>query len=82
MAKKAWRALLFGMLACLLCHVAPAQTERDEERKSGSAKPEIQHPKVGEVVPDFTLKDVKGKEVKLSCFKEKKIFVLELGACT
>jgi len=46
------------------------------------AKPKVVRPKVGQLVPDFTLPDVKGKKVRLSDFKGKKIFVLELGACT
>jgi len=42
---------------------------------------EVVHPNVGDVLKDFTLSDINGKEVRLSDFRNK-IFVLELGACT
>ncbi|HGJ65511.1 TPA: redoxin domain-containing protein [bacterium] len=39
-------------------------------------------PDVGEVAPDFTLKDINGKDFTLSSFKKIKPVVLFFGSCT
>ena len=81
MRKKAWMGLMLVALACFLTGSLLAQEgERGERRRRRRRRPP--RPKIGQVVPHFTLKDVKGKPVKLSSFKGKKIFVMELGACT
>ena len=81
MRRKVWMGLVLVTLACFLSTSLLAQEgERGERRRSRRRRPP--RPKIGQVVPDFTLKDMKGKPVKLSSFKGKKIFVLELGACT
>ena len=82
MRRRAWMGLFSVILACFLCDAALAQDEGGETRGRGRRRREVIHPKVGEVVADFTLQDVKGKPVKLSDFRGKEIFVLELGACT
>jgi cytochrome oxidase Cu insertion factor (SCO1/SenC/PrrC family) len=79
MRRKVWMGLLLVTLACFLSSSVLAQEGERGERRRSRRPP---RPKVGQVVPDFTLNDVKGKPVKLSSFKGKKIFVLELGACT
>ena len=66
-------------MACLMAGAVYAQAQRPAR---GRVKREVVHPKVGEELKDFTLKDVNGKPVKLSDFRGKKIFALELGACT
>lgn len=39
-------------------------------------------PEIGEDAPDFVLKSIDGKEVKLSSFKSVKPVVLIFGSCT
>jgi cytochrome oxidase Cu insertion factor (SCO1/SenC/PrrC family) len=80
MLRKTWIGLLVLVLASFLVNAAWAQGEGGQRRRRRRRR-EVVHPKVGEVLEDFTLKDVKGKDVKLSDFRNK-IFVLELGACT
>ena len=77
-----WLGLFALVLACFLCEAALAQPAGGAARGRRRPGPRGRHPKVGEVLPDFTVHDVKGKEVKLSHFRGKSIFVLELGACT
>lgn len=63
---------------------AAAKKKKKAARDKKMAKYGLQitkEPKIGEVLDDFELLDLKGKKVRLSDFKEK-IFVLELGACT
>ena len=81
MRKRVWMGLFSVILACFLFSSVLAQEGERGERR-GRRRREVIHPKVGEVVADFTLQDVKGKPVKLSDFRGKEIFVLELGACT
>ena len=80
MLRKTRIGLLVLVLASFLVNTAWAQDEEAPGRGERRRR-EVVHPKVGEVLKDFTLKDVKGKDVKLSDFRNK-IFVLELGACT
>jgi cytochrome oxidase Cu insertion factor (SCO1/SenC/PrrC family) len=80
MLRKTWIGLLVLVMASFLVSSAWAQ-EEDGQRRGRRRRREVVHPKVGEVLKDFTLKDTKGKAVKLSDFRNK-IFVLELGACT
>ena len=42
----------------------------------------VSGPDVGEDAPDFVLKGIDGKEVKLSSFKSIKPVVLIFGSCT
>ncbi|MBI4613666.1 MAG: redoxin domain-containing protein [Planctomycetes bacterium] len=39
-------------------------------------------PRVGELAPDFSLRDTEGNEVTLSALRGEKIVVLEFGAIT
>ncbi len=80
MLRKTWIGLLVLVLASFLANTVWAQDEEAQPDRRRRRR-EVVHPKVGEVLKDFTLKDVKGKDVKLSDFRNK-IFVLELGACT
>ena len=64
------------VLALIMTDAGFAQRPRRQRRRRSPP------PKVGTVVEDFVLKDIDGKEVRLSDFKGKKIFALELGACT
>ena len=77
MPKKPW--VLFGILlfGWLACDSAWSQDQRPQRRP----RREIKHPPIGKVLPDFSLKDVKGKTVRLSEYQGK-IFIMELGACT
>ena len=79
MLRKMWIGLFVLAAAVMLVDTALAAEDHGKPRER--RRREIVHPKVGEVLKDFTLKDVNGKEVKLSDFRNK-IFVLELGACT
>ena len=67
------------MLAVGLLTTAAALAERPER---GRSRRLAGIPKAGDTVKDFALKDVKGRTIKLSDFRAKSIFVLELGACT
>ena len=59
--------LLFGMLALS----GPASVNRltAQEKKDAMPEPAV---KVGDMAPDFTLRDTKGKEVSLHEFRGKK----------
>jgi cytochrome oxidase Cu insertion factor (SCO1/SenC/PrrC family) len=59
------------LVAALL--TAPAVSIADEAKSAPPPPPNI---KVGNVAPDFTLKDQAGKEVTLSSFRGKKNVVL------
>ena len=74
MRKMLWPAAIALVAALFAADLASAQGRNRRRRPPP--------PKVGEAVKDFTLKDVDGKDVSLSDFRDKKIFVLELGACT
>ena len=78
MLRKAWIGVSLVVPALLLANAALAGPLN---RDRGGLMRQAPRPKIGDMVADFTLQDVKGKAVKLSAFKEK-IFVLELGACT
>jgi cytochrome oxidase Cu insertion factor (SCO1/SenC/PrrC family) len=60
-------ALLFGMLVLS----GPASMNRvwGQEKKDAMPEPTV---KVGDMAPDFTLRDTKGKEVSLHDFRGKK----------
>ena len=81
MLGKAWSVVLALVLVCFLGGMLFAQSRGGRAGRGGRGRGNVQHPEVGETLDDFELKDVKGKTVKLSDFREK-IFVLELGACT
>jgi cytochrome oxidase Cu insertion factor (SCO1/SenC/PrrC family) len=68
--RKAFTVLAPALLLALVLATsgAPAQT-----KKEGPPEPKI---KVGEMAPDFTLKDTNGKEVSLHDFKGKKNVLL------
>lgn len=85
-----------GAAACLLfaapCFAArtPASRPADGKRASQPARERGRgaggffkgtHPKIGAAVENFTVRDVEGRDVRLSDFKDR-IFVMELGACT
>lgn len=78
------RTLMSFFIFALVGMIATETFAQDDEgrRERRRRRRDVPRPKVGEVLEDFALKDVKGKEVKLSEFRDKKIFVLELGACT
>jgi cytochrome oxidase Cu insertion factor (SCO1/SenC/PrrC family) len=77
MRKRAFTMIVLPLIVFLLASVAWSQTTQEAK-----AKPKRVQPKVGDKVPDFKLKNLDDKTVKLSDFFGKKIFVLELGACT
>lgn len=67
----------FLTLAVLVLAVpAVAQTEQDQPRKRAAAQSATGGAEIGAAAPDFTLKDLDGKEVSLSSFKGK-VVVLE-----
>ena len=72
---------LRAVLPVLLATWMVAECAQAQPPGPGRRSRRAPHPKVGEVVKDFELKDLKGKKVRLSDFRDK-IFVLELGACT
>ena len=65
--RKGLTILVFGMLAL----GAPAALNRlsAQEKKDAMPEPTV---KVGDMAPDFTLRDTKGKEVLLHDFRGKK----------
>jgi len=79
------RRTLHGVLSLVLVSllVVPvlAQEKKPQQQRRSRPRREVVHPKVGEVIPNFTLENINGEEVKLTDFRNK-IFVLELGACT
>ena len=81
MPRRTLMGVLFLVLSFLLVGAAWAQQKEPKQKRKPRQRREVVHPKVGEVLKDFTLKDIEGKEVSLSDFRNK-IFVLELGACT
>ncbi len=82
MLRKSWVAFVALVLAGVVTATAVAQERERRDRPRRRERREVVHPKVGEVLKDFALKNAKGKTVTLSDFRNKKIFVLELGACT
>lgn len=78
----AWIRVAALVLAGMFAGTTQPEAQEPEGRAPKRPKREVVHPKVGEVLKDFSLKSVDGKTVKLSDFRKKKIFVLELGACT
>jgi cytochrome oxidase Cu insertion factor (SCO1/SenC/PrrC family) len=65
------KAIGLLMLVALLAATASAQ----QPQPGGTAPPKT-HLKIGDKAPDFTLKGVNGKEVKLSRLKGKTMVVL------
>ena len=80
MRNRNWVSFFALALAGMVAVSAVAQPREDRPRRR--PRREVVHPKVGEELKDFALKDMTGTDVKLSDFRDKKIFVLELGACT
>ena len=76
MRRTLWLGALSLALALIMADAGFAQSSSRRRRRRSPP------PKVGTIVEDFVLKDIDGKDVRLSDFKGKKIFVLELGACT
>ncbi len=72
MLSRAWIGLLVAPVVWM------AASDDAEARPGRERAP---RPEVGAMVADFELKDVEGKPVKLSSFRDQ-IFVMELGACT
>jgi len=70
------------LVLMLLATGAVMAQPRGRPRRPGRRDRTNSPPKIGQVAQDFTLNDVKGKKVKFSSFRDKKILVLEFGACT
>jgi cytochrome oxidase Cu insertion factor (SCO1/SenC/PrrC family) len=77
MVRRLWAGLLLALPVCLMA----GDDATGQHRGRGERGRQKNRPKLGEKLKDFELKDVKGKAIHLSDFKEK-IFILELGACT
>lgn len=82
MRNRSWVGLTTLVMTCLLAAMAYGEAREGQDRAKRQPRREVLHPKVGEVLDDFTLKNIEGESVSLSQFRGKKIFVLELGACT
>lgn len=80
MRHRLWTGLALLVLGSML--TASTFAEGDDDRRERRRRARRERPKVGQQLKDFELKDVKGKSVKLSDFRGKKFFALELGACT
>lgn len=79
---KGVRVWVWFFVLMLLASGAVTAQGRGRERRGGQRGKKNSPPKVGEVAQDFTLSDTNGKKVKFSSFRDKKILVLEFGACT
>ncbi len=73
---------VLGLAGLMIGSAYAQERSRQGRSRQGRQRREVVRPKDGEVLKDFSLKDAKGNVVKLSDFRNKKIFVLELGACT
>ena len=87
MAGKKWIGVLSVVLAFVVMDRPSAQPARrltrgDKPLDRPLPQGQANRPKVGDVVPNFTLPDLNGTSVSRSDFRLKAIFVMELGACT
>ena len=83
MHSRAWIGVLLVALVFLVVETAMAGQPPGGPRRGGRGRGRWGAGlAVGDLVADFALKDVEGKTVKLSDFKDKSIVVLEFGACT
>ena len=75
------RVWVWLLVLMLLATGAVTAQRGGSPQRPGQRRRTNSPPKIGEVAQDFILNDVKGKKVKLSSFRDKKILVLEFGAC-
>jgi len=70
--------LLTGAAALLAAVLTPNSTAQQQPPAKAEPRPEVAktHLKVGEMAPDFKLKDHAGKTVKLGSYRGKKNVVL------
>jgi cytochrome oxidase Cu insertion factor (SCO1/SenC/PrrC family) len=81
MLKRPWVLVAVLLFSWLACDGAWSQEQGGSQPGARRPRREAKHPPIGSVLPDFVLKDVNGKPVKLSDYRGK-IFTMELGACT
>jgi hypothetical protein len=60
----------------------PEQGSEPAEQAPEQAAPPVSPPRVGEVAPDFTLRDLDGKAVRLSDYRGRLPVVIEFGSIT
>jgi len=81
------RSMVAGISALVILSLAlPCLASRENQRRTVADQPptkrDISKVDVGDPAPDFSLKDLDGKEVKLSSFKGQKPVFLVFGSYT
>lgn len=69
------KKVIFAGLSLMSLFLLIACGEKETKQKSSPKQPAVQQIAVGKDAPDFTLQSMDGKEVKLSDYKGKKIYL-------